>query len=73
MVGDVFNLPFIHRTGRAVARAPLPRDLGAAIFGGETITFQKEPQGFPFDVVRGYCTPPCGRVSRARWSVCART
>lgn len=60
-------------TGGRVCRPrnPGPRDLGAATFGGKTITSEKELRGFPFDVVRGYCMLPCGRMLRARWSVCA--
>lgn len=71
-VGDVLDLPFIQGREGPLPRRPQRRDLGAAIFGGETITFQKELRGFPFDVARGYCAPPRGRMSRARWSVCAR-
>lgn len=51
-------------------RQTQPRDLGAATFGGKAITSPKKLRGFLFDVVRGYCTPPCRRMLRARWSVC---
>lgn len=70
-VGDVFKLPVSHRREGVSPTQTRPRDLGAATFGGKTITSQKELRGFPFDVVRGYCMLPCGRMLRARWSVCA--
>ena len=43
-----------------VVRALQPSGPGAAIFGGKTITFQKELWGFSFDVVRGYCMVHAG-------------
>lgn len=74
-VGDVFSLQgefySCPQEGGFVVHALQPCGPRAAIFGGETITFQKELWGFSFDVVWGYCMVQCGRMLRARWSVYA--
>lgn len=68
LMGEFSSCP---QEGGFVIHASQPRGPRAAIFWGETITFQKELWGFSFDVGRGYCILQCGRMLRARWSVCA--
>lgn len=46
--------------GGFVVHALQPSGPRTAIFGGETITFQKELWGFSFDVVWGYCMVHAG-------------
>lgn len=73
--GDVFSLKgefySCRQDGGFVIHARQSCGPRGAIFGGETITFQKELWGFSFDVVWEYCMVQCGRMLRARWSVYA--
>lgn len=72
LIMGMFSICCLAPGGRVCRpRKPSPVTLELPPLGAKPLLSQKELWGFPFDVVRDYCTPPCGRMLRARWSVCA--